>query len=38
MRDRFDPAAMREKLLNRTTLDLLLVVLVVLWMFQPTLV
>jgi hypothetical protein len=29
---------MREKLLNRTTLDVLLVVLVVLWVFQPTLV
>jgi hypothetical protein len=29
---------MRERLLNRTTLDVLLVVLVVLWVFQPTLV
>jgi hypothetical protein len=38
MRDRIEAALMREKLLNRTTLDLLLVVLVVLWVFQPTLV
>jgi hypothetical protein len=35
---RVDFFAMREKLLNRTTLDVLLVVLVVLWVFQPTLV
>jgi hypothetical protein len=35
---RFDSCPMREKLLNRTTLDVLLVVLVVLWAFQPALV
>jgi hypothetical protein len=30
-------ACMRERLLNRTTLDVLLVVLLIVWSIQPTL-